>query len=265
MSLQRFRFDPAELDDSVVLAALGEALHGDGIDLVVQPIVSLPQRKPRLYECTSRVRAADGTALGAVQYLALAEREGLITAIDNLLLFRCIQLIRATQRRHRTVGFFASLSPHSLRDEAFMAQFVEFMADNTVLAPYLVFEFRMADLPQVLGALRPPLDRLAALGARFSLAGVRQLALLDVDKLARHHIRFLKIEAETLLREVDGAPGGGAPAVDIRALKAELDRAAIDLIVSRVDSEKMLLDLLDLPIDFGQGLLFGEPRPAGTV
>ena len=47
-----------------------------------------------------------------------------------------------------------------------------------------------------------------------------------------------------------------------RALKRALDRGAMDLIVSGIDTDPMLLDLLDYAIDFGQGTLFGEPRPA---
>jgi EAL domain-containing protein (putative c-di-GMP-specific phosphodiesterase class I) len=49
---------------------------------------------------------------------------------------------------------------------------------------------------------------------------------------------------------------------DPRSLKRALDRGAIDLIVSGIDTDPMLLDLLDYAIDFGQGILFGEARPA---
>ena len=37
---------------------------------------------------------------------------------------------------------------------------------------------------------------------------------------------------------------------------------AIDLVVERIETEPMLVELLDLQIDFGQGYLFGEPRIA---
>ncbi len=46
----------------------------------------------------------------------------------------------------------------------------------------------------------------------------------------------------------------------LRAIKRRLDESAIDLIVDRIESEAQLVELLDLPVDFGQGLLFGEPR-----
>ena len=47
----------------------------------------------------------------------------------------------------------------------------------------------------------------------------------------------------------------------MRAFNGALDRSAVDLIVEKIESEEMLLDLLELKVDFGQGYLFGEPRP----
>ena len=45
-------------------------------------------------------------------------------------------------------------------------------------------------------------------------------------------------------------------------LTGELE--AIDLIVEKIETEEMLLDLLDLNIDFGQSYLFDEPRPSAS-
>jgi len=41
-----------------------------------------------------------------------------------------------------------------------------------------------------------------------------------------------------------------------------LDSFAIDLVADHIESETMLLELLDMHLDFGQGYLFGEPRIA---
>jgi cyclic-di-GMP phosphodiesterase TipF (flagellum assembly factor) len=44
----------------------------------------------------------------------------------------------------------------------------------------------------------------------------------------------------------------------VRALR----RQQIDLIVEKVEDESLLIELLDSDVDYGQGYLFGEPRPA---
>src|SRR3546814_12973931 len=62
------------LDESAVLEIARQALRDDRIDLVLQPIVLLPQRKRRYYECFSRLRTADGYMILPEQYIAVAER-----------------------------------------------------------------------------------------------------------------------------------------------------------------------------------------------
>ena len=79
------------------------------------------------------------------QYIALAERAGLITAIDNMLLFRCIQLVRKIHNRNQDIDFFCNLSPHTLVDEDFFNDFVAFLEGNQELAQHLVFEFAQGD------------------------------------------------------------------------------------------------------------------------
>jgi cyclic-di-GMP phosphodiesterase, flagellum assembly factor TipF len=40
-----------------------------------------------------------------------------------------------------------------------------------------------------------------------------------------------------------------------------LRQQAIDLIAEKIESERTLLTVLDYGVDYGQGYLFGEPRP----
>src|SRR5690606_31553698 len=86
---------------------------------------------------------------------------------------------------------------------------------------------------------------------RYSLDQVSDLDL-DPDLLAARRFRFVKVEAGRLL----APPPGMEPA----ELKNRLDSRGIDLIVEKIETEPMLVELLDLNIDFGQGYLFGEPR-----
>src|SRR6185369_14455879 len=97
-----------DADEATVLEIVREGLRNNRVDLFVQPIVSLPQRKRRHYECFSRIRAADNAMITPEQYLAIAEREGLIGAIDNMLLFRSLQLVRKIQKREN-MGLFLNI------------------------------------------------------------------------------------------------------------------------------------------------------------
>ncbi len=89
------------------------------------------------------------------------------------------------------------------------------------------------------------------------LPGISDL-VSDYDALAGRHFKFVKIDARTLIEEFD-APNSRLD-IDVVDLKRTLERHGIDLIVEKIESEPMLLDVLDLHVDFGQGYLFGEPR-----
>jgi cyclic-di-GMP phosphodiesterase, flagellum assembly factor TipF len=245
------------LDEQEILDLVREGLRENAVELALQPIVSLPQRKRRFYECYSRVRTNDGRIIVPEQYLEVAERHGLVTAIDNLLLFRCIQTLRRIRKGNANVGFFLNISPNTLADRGFFRDFIQLMAQNIELAPALVFEFPQRALAQADDSLWRDLDRLAQMGFRFS---IDQVADLDIDAatLSGRHFRFLKLEAGRVMAAARSGLFGNDP----KLLKRTLDSYAIDLVIERIETEPMLLEVLDLHVDFGQGFLFGEPRIA---
>ena len=129
---------------AALLETVREALADNRVDLYLQPVVSLPQRRTVFYESFSRLRDATGRVMMPAEYLSVAEIEGLVSAIDNLLLFRCVQIVRRLAKQDRKVGIFCNVSPASLADDAFFPQFLEFLADNRDLSGALIFELGQA-------------------------------------------------------------------------------------------------------------------------
>lgn len=243
-------------DNRSVLELVREALRDDRIDLTLQPIVTLPQRKRQFYECFSQLTAGDGTVLMPDQYISVAEKAGLITSIDNMLLFRCIQMVRRIQRKQHVIGFFCNLSRHTLSDEDFFGDFVEYIESNSELAPNLIFEFAQDELAKMEPSQIEALRRLRSLGCRLSLDQVSNLDF-DHDTLADRGIGFIKIDAALL--------ESGSPEEQERQmvrLNASLGARDIHLIVEKIEDEERLRELLDYGAAFGQGYLFGQPRPA---
>ncbi len=240
-----------DLSEDEIVDVAREALQADRVDVLLQPIVTLPQRKRCFYECFTRLRTDDGFMVLPEQYIALAEREGLVAAIDDMLLFRCIQLVRKIQSRGESFDFFCNISRHTLINDDFFTDFVEFLASNAELTRNLVFEFTQADFNAWDEGVARKLDRLARLGCRFSLDGVVSLEV-DLKALAAHEIRFVKVDSLLLLADPESSA----------ALAHDLKQLQIDLIAEKVETEEALVEVLDLGVNYAQGYLFSEPRLA---
>ena len=241
--------------DAQVLQIVGDALRENRVELYVQPIVDLPQRRRRHFECFSRVRAPDGNVIGPERYLPLAEQVGLVTAIDNMLLFRCVQLVRRMQRTNAGAGIFVNISEHTLADTRFFAEFVTFMAQNSDLSQNLVFELAESHTRRLSEIQWAELDRLGSLGFRFSMDQVTDFRF-DPSGLAKRNFRFVKVDAKKVVEYANGASGA-----DFLRLRTQMMDKHVALVVEKIESEAELVEVLDLDADYGQGFLFGEPKP----
>jgi cyclic-di-GMP phosphodiesterase TipF (flagellum assembly factor) len=247
----------------VLLDTVRDALSDNRVDLYLQPVVSLPQRRTVFYESFSRLRDESGRVMMPAEYLAVAEPEGLVAAIDNLLLFRCVQIVRRLAKQDRKVGIFCNISLASLSDEVFFPQFLEFLQANKDMAGALIFEMGQAAFDQRGPVEARHMARLADLGFQFSLDKVFDLDL-DFQDLARADVKFIKIGAQLLLEQLTEHDGRmilrslpDLQAVDFAALTR---RYGLEIIAEKVESERQIVDVLELNIGYGQGHLFGEPR-----
>jgi len=242
--------------DDAMLRDLREAIEGNRIDLYLQPIVTLPDRKLRFYDASTRVRTGDDEFMPPGNYLHLAEREHLMPRIDNVVLVKCVQLLRRLGPDSRLKGVFCNLSAQSLLDHDFFPELVEFMEENTSLAENLTFQLSQRAVLDIGADELAGLKTLGKLGFVFSLDRV---ADLDVDfaALRDHFFRYVKIEAKTLLHDMAEARAS-IPASDMTNF---LDRFDLKLIVEKVDDEASLERLMSYGVDLGEGDLFARPRP----
>jgi cyclic-di-GMP phosphodiesterase TipF (flagellum assembly factor) len=241
--------------DSIV-ATISAAVENNRLDLYLQPIVTLPQRKVRYYEAVSRLRTENGDLLAADDFIDYADSGGLLPKIDNILLFRCVQVVRRLLLKNRDVGLFCNIGATTLADTAYFQQLVEFMEANKALAPSMVFEFRQSALRAFGPIENESLAALADRGFRFSLDHVTDLRVEPRDLFDRG-FRFMKVPAKLLLNRANVGQSDIHPA-DLSDLLA---RSSIDLIAERIEGESSVVDLLDYDVKFGQGFLFSPPRP----
>lgn len=241
-------------------ALLRTALKESRVDLYLQPIVRLPSRKAAYYEAFSRLRDEQGRVFApgnALETLGADADAALVPLLDNLLLFRSINLIRRVGRRRPEVKLFCNMSTSSLTDGNFLPELADFLRQQPELTGRLVLEFAARDLARVPEAAQAYLAELAGLGFAFSVDNVTDPATLNAAQLAALNVRFVKVDAAVLLE---------GEAAQSRALLAGLAQQGLTLIATRIETDRAVAEVLDLGVTHGQGFLFGEPRPGrGTA
>lgn len=254
----------APADGASILDAVKDALRENRVDLHLQPIVNLPQRRTCFYEGFTRLRRADGKVIMPTEFLAAAERANLLSVIDNMLLFRCVQIVRRLSERDRRIGVFCNIAMSSLEDDQFFTSFLDLMRENRDLAHAMIFEISVRSFRQRSDVASRNMARLRELGFRFSLDKGDGLNF-DLPELQSAGVKFLKINGERLLEEL--TPGGERP---ISAITRDISpedvpalfvRYGIDLIAEKVENEKSVIEILEFEIPYGQGHVFGAPRP----
>ena len=199
-----------------MIATVRDAIDAGRVDLYLQPIVTLPQRKVRYYEAFTRLRTADGTVLQPSEFLDAAEAGGLMPRIDKLLLFRSVQVVRRLQLKNREIGLFCNVAASTLNDPQLFPEILQFMDANRALASSLMLELRQSTL-RAMGPLETEsLAALRELGFRFCMDAVTDLRMEPRD-LGERGIRYVKVPASFLLDEA-GSAGSDIHAADLSDL-----------------------------------------------
>ncbi len=232
------------------------ALNANRVELFLQPIVSLPQRQVKYYEAFTRLRNANGDSIEARSFLPEAIRSGQIARIDNLLLFRSVQVIRKLISRNRNAILFCNISAVSLSDETFFPGFLEFVRANQEFSSALVFEFSQSDIAEMSAVELESLSSLYEFGFRFSIDQIDDMKM-DFRSLADRGFKYGKLNADYLIGRREANHGHIHPS-DFGDL---LHRYGMELITDHVEMESQVLELLDFDVKLAQGNLFSPPRP----
>jgi cyclic-di-GMP phosphodiesterase TipF (flagellum assembly factor) len=236
-------------------AEIVRAFEVDALEIHLQPVVTLPQRKVTAYEALARLRV-DGRLIEPEAFLPVLERYGRTTELDRRMLQRASIVVRHLARRGSETMLTYGLSPLSLFEPGLLRELARTVTDDPALAGLVIA------LPQASwngldggqrGLLLPLRGRIG-----FSLDRTDDLRF-DVAQLAGLGVGQVKVPADMLLRPV--ADRRLLSDIAIQDLAPALARAGIRLVATGVTDEADVPDLIDLDIPYAQGAAFAAPRP----
>jgi len=253
-------FEKAPVEESIdysspILKAVRAAVDHNRVDLYLQPIVTLPQRKPKYYEALSRIRTDDGELIRPAQYLRPAEQTGAMPILDKMLLVRAVQVLQRLIARKSDSVVVCNISANSLADKRFFNDFRMLLKAKSNLADHLIFEFNQETV-NAFGAIEEESIRaLKELGFRFAVDNVTKISM-DFHRLVDLGFHFMKVSADVLL----SSKSSGIRDIHPQDIPRYLARNGIELIVDHIETESQVVELLDFGVSLGQGFLFAAPR-----
>ncbi|MEM7620242.1 MAG: EAL domain-containing protein [Pseudomonadota bacterium] len=246
---------PQALDQSM-LQVIRNALANNRVELFLQPVVKLPQRDVAYYEAFTRLRGVTGELIQPTEYVQQAEHAGFISAIDNIMLYRSVQVTRKLNERGSPRSVFCNISHQSILDPEFFSEFLSFMDQNKALSKTLSFDFSQDMIKNCSSIEFESLQSLSRLGYKFCLDKISDLDI-DFADLEKKGFAYIRVDADILLNGMTKANAR----IHAADMKSYLQRFNIELIVEKIENENMLAQLSRFGITLGQGYLFSEPRP----
>ena len=228
-----------------------EALREDHFVLHYQPIFQLNSGRAVHYEALIRLReGAELIAPGV--FLPAAERFGLMPHVDRWVVDRVVDLLV----KRPSVEIFVNLSGASLGDETLLSHIEELITARALPAGRLAFEITETTVVRDIAAAREWMRRLRERGCRFALDDFG-IGFSSFSYLQSLPADYVKIDG-SFIRGVETDPAARALVRAIDTMARTLGKETIAECVENLDS---VAALLELGVDFGQGVGLGRPAP----
>lgn len=237
------------------LALVAEAVEAKRMDVVLDPILGLSDRRARHFELSVKLLTDEGESLEEEHYFQTAAGTGLLGRIDGEKLSRAADVLQRLRARGSSASLFSTVAGESLADENFATAFATVLEAEEDHASRLVLTFQQAEARNFTDAHWRAISDMSRIGLKFALTGVTDLDM-DFEAMKRHGFDFIKLDAQVFLEGLP-APTGTIPAADICRHLASM---GLGLIVGGIVAENDLARILGFGALLGQGALFGGPR-----
>jgi diguanylate cyclase (GGDEF)-like protein len=236
------------------------ALQRDAFLLYCQPVQHVASGEIAQWELLLRVRQQDGQILPPGAFLPIAERFGLMEAVDRWVVRQAIWLISSRNRAGRSLRLEVNVASRSIADPRLSEIIERELADSGIDPADVIFEITETTAfanPEEVAVFAA---RLKALGCGFALddfgtgfASLAHLKHLPID--------YVKIDGE-FVRDLPENVTDQRIVQSVVSVARALGQRTIAEFVGDEDT----VDLLrEFGVDFAQGYHVGMPRPVAEL
>ncbi|GAP66175.1 PAS sensor diguanylate cyclase and phophodiesterase [Mizugakiibacter sediminis] len=259
--VHRYRADDRELADQRAhahcSALLRQALASNGFQLVFQPVVRIADLAVDHYEALVRLVGEHGELLPPGEFIAVAERTGLIHDIDRWVIGAAIDFLQRISSVRSQLALNINLSGRAFQDDRLLPFICRKLDETGVRAERITFEITETAAIANVEATREMVAQLRQLGCRFALDDFGA-GFASYSYLKELRVDVLKIDG-TFIRNLADDP---MDQVLVRSM-VDIARALGKQTVAEFVGDQRTLELLGhYGVDYAQGFYVGRPSSA---
>jgi cyclic-di-GMP phosphodiesterase TipF (flagellum assembly factor) len=195
------------------VALIGEALEARRMEVFLDPLVGLGDRKVRHLELSVRIVTQAGHAYSEDELHRIAAGTGLLARIDAAKLASAVGVLNRFKASGSRVRLFSAIAGESLIDDNFAGAFADILATEQQGDVSLVLAFAQAEARNFTTAHWSTITEMSKTGVTFALAEVTDLDM-DFEHLTSHGFDYIKLDTPVLIEGLP-TPSGHIPAADI--------------------------------------------------
>ena len=248
---------PSSCDDDGLLEDLRLALRSGGVSVALQPVVVPGTGELVGVEALARWNHPTRGAVSPVQFIPLAEANGLVKELDlAVTALACADAVRMREALGRDLLLTVNASGQHLVDPDFVAELLRILAETGWSAHDLVVEVTESTVEAASVATRETLEELRAIGVRTAIDdfGTGYSAFSQLDALPAD---FLKLDRD-FTSQITVSPRRRAVLGGLMRMSDEL---GLLVIAEGVETAEQEAELVALGCPLAQGYLFHRPLP----
>ena len=243
--------------ESELMHILKRAIREDGFDVYYQPIYSVKDKACTTAEALIRLKNTELGFVGPDEFIPLAERNGMITEIGDIVLRKVCEFISTGIPRAIGIKYFeVNLSTVQCVQDNLAVKMLSIMEEYDVIPRCFNFEITETAGSVNDDTLRRNMKRLLDRGATFSMDDYGT-GFSTATYLISLPLRIVKIDKSILWSAMENEEAFTILRNTVQMLK-ELNKK---IVVEGVENEAMVKILEEMGCDFMQGYHFSKPVP----
>ena len=236
---------------------IDEAIEEDRIQVFYQPIYSTQKGCFVSAEALARIRNKDGSLMPPAQFIPVAERNGAILRLGEIVVYKVCQLLQKEKLREKGIQYLEiNLSAVQCVQVDLAERLIQIMKETKVDPSMINLEITESATIKSKEILLQNIEKLQEYGVSFSLDDFGT-GYSNLNYILELPVQIVKFDRKMTMSYFDSEKGRMIMEAAIHMVKA----MQIHTVAEGVEQKEQLDKLEQLKIDYIQGFYFSKPLP----